>query len=123
MLHTIIFSSISPSGETGIGTLSNLKGDVADPCIEQQGIIDTTKTAEPTIGKPIGGCGKGHRRGTNESMSRIIKGDCRVLAPSHVLPLGNDVIPEPKLVVGKNEDQSVVYYSAPNRLVIRTELS
>jgi hypothetical protein len=61
-----------------------LKGDAADPCIEQQGIIDTTKTAEPTIGKPIGGCGKGHTHGTNESTSRIIKGDGRVLAPSHV---------------------------------------
>jgi hypothetical protein len=31
---------------------------------------------------------------------------------------GNDMIPEPKLVIGKREDRSVVYYSAPNRLVI-----
>jgi hypothetical protein len=109
----------SPSGEIGIGSLRNFRGDAADPCTEQQRIIDTTKTAELTIGKPIGGCcGKGHKRGTKESMSRIIKGDGRVLAPSHVLPSGNDIIPEPKLVVGKSEDQPVVYYSAPNRLVI-----
>jgi hypothetical protein len=51
----------SPSGEIGIGTLSDLKGDAADRCIEQQGIIDTTKTAELIIGKPLG-CGKGHKR-------------------------------------------------------------
>jgi hypothetical protein len=52
-------------------------------------------------------------------MARITKGDGRVLVPSHVLPSGNDIIPEPKLVVGKwSEDQPVVFYSAPNRLVI-----
>jgi hypothetical protein len=121
----------SPSGEIGIGTLSNFNGNAADPCIEQKGKIDRTNTcieqkgkidrtntAELTIGKPIGGCGKGHRRGSKESMSRITKGDGRILAPSHVLPSGNDMIPEPKLVTGKSEDRPVVYYSAPNRLVI-----
>jgi hypothetical protein len=51
-------------------------------------------------------------------MSRITKGDGRILAPSHVLPSGNDMIPEPKLVTAKSEDRPVVYYSAPNRLVI-----
>jgi hypothetical protein len=49
----------SPSGEIGIGT--NFKGDASDPCTEQKGIIDRTNTAELSIGKPIGGCGKGHR--------------------------------------------------------------
>ncbi|MGC2570599.1 MAG: hypothetical protein WA364_03735, partial [Candidatus Nitrosopolaris sp.] len=106
----------SPSGEIGIGTVS--KGDASDPCTEQKGIIDTTNTAELTIGKPIGGCGKGHRRGSKESTSRITTGDGRILAPSHVLPSGNDMIPEPKLVTGKSEDRPVVYFSAPNRLVI-----
>lgn len=108
----------SPSGEVGLGTLSNFKTDATDSCIEQKGIIDTTKTCELTIAKPIGGCGKGHKRGNKESMSRITKGDGRLLAPLHVLPLGNEMIPEPRLVVGKSEDQPVVYYSAPNRLVI-----
>jgi hypothetical protein len=106
----------SPSGEIGIGT--NFKGDASDPCTEQKGIIDRTNTAELSIGKPIGGCGKGHRTGSKESMSRITKGDGRILAPSHVLPSGNDMIPEPKLVTAKSEDRPVVYYSAPNRLVI-----
>jgi hypothetical protein len=106
----------SPSVEVGIGT--NFKGDASDPCTEQKGIIDTTNTAELTIGKPIGGSGRGHRRGSKESMSRITKGDGRILAPSHVLPSGNDIIPEPKLVTVKSEDRPVVYYSAPNRLVI-----
>jgi Histidine kinase-, DNA gyrase B-, and HSP90-like ATPase len=108
----------SPSGEIGIGTLSNNNGDAADPCVEQQGIIDTTKTSELTIGKPIGGCGTGHKRGIRESMARIIKGDGRILAPLHVLPSGNDMIPEPKLILGKSEDKPLVYYSAPNRLVV-----
>jgi hypothetical protein len=106
----------SPSGEIGIGT--NFKGDASDPCTEQKGIIDRTNTAELTIGKPIGGSGKGHKRGSKETMSRITKGDGRILAPSHVLPSGNDKIPEPNVVIGKSEDRPVVYYSAPNRLVI-----
>jgi hypothetical protein len=100
----------SPSGEIGIGT--KCKGDASDPCTEQKGIID--KTAELTIGKPIGGCkvGKGHKGDDKESTSRITEGNGRILAPSHVLPSGKDMIPEPKLVIGKSEDRPVVYYSA-----------
>lgn len=107
----------SPSGEIGIGT--NCRGDASDPCTEQKGIID--KTAELTIGKPIGGCKvpKIRKGGGGESTVRIREGDDgRILAPSHVLPSGKDMIPEPKLVIGRSEDRPVVYYSAPNRLVI-----
>lgn len=106
----------SPSGEIGTGT--SCKGNDSDPCTEQKGIIDKTNTAELTIAKPIGGGGKGHKGGSKESMCRITKGDGRILAPSHVLPSGNDMIPEPKLVIGRSEDRPVVYYSAPTRLVI-----
>ena len=106
----------SPSGEIGIGT--SCQGNASDPCTEQKGIIDKTNTVDSIIAKPIGGDGKGHIGGSKESMCRIIKGDGRILAPSHVLPSGNDMIPEPKLVIGRSEDRPVVYYSAPNRLVI-----
>jgi hypothetical protein len=110
----------NPSGETGIGSLSYLKGDAHDPCSEQKGMmIDNTKTAEPTIGKPIGE-GKAHKRGTGESNCRITKGDGRALTPSHIKNLfsGNEIIPEPKLAVVEREDQFVVRFSAPNTLVI-----
>lgn len=37
------------SNQQGIGSQSNLQGDASGPCVEQRGILDETKTAEPTI--------------------------------------------------------------------------
>jgi hypothetical protein len=106
--------------EKGIGILHpNLRGGEADPCTEQKGMIDASKTVEPSIAKPIGN-GKGHKNGTAESKARIIEGDGKVLSPSSTLLSGKDTIPQLKVVVIGIEEKPVVFFSAPNRLVINS---
>ena len=107
------------SHDKGMGTMSNLPGDAADPCVSKEGlIIDPAKIAEPTIGKPIGN-GKGTKRGTGgESTCRVIMGDGKILSPSSIISSGNDITPELKVVVIGIEGKPVVFFSAPNRLVI-----
>jgi hypothetical protein len=108
------------SREQGIGSLSNVQDDTTGACALQEGyIVDPTKRAETRIAKPVGE-GKGHRHGTQESISRIIQGDGRILAPSSVLFSGKDIIPELKVVVLESEGKHVVYFSAPDRIVINS---
>ena len=114
------FLSGSISNQSGIGSLSDLSGDAADQCIEQEGIFD--KAAKMIIGKPLGD-GKGHKRGSTESKCRVIKGPKggKILAPPNILSAGNGVIPEPSVIPLKAGDKPVVYLSAPNRLIINED--
>lgn len=89
------------------------------PCIEQRGLIDNYITKCRVIGKPIAN-GKSHKYGNGESTVRIKNGDGKVLSSS-TLPLsGNGQIPEPKVVVIGVEEKPVIYFNAPNRLVINS---
>ena len=112
------FLSGNLSNEKGYGNLFRSENNTNSPCIEQTGIIDTDKTVQPITGKPIGN-GKGHRNGNGES-NRIKDGDGKVLSPSTILFSGNGQIPEPKVVVIGVEEKPVIYFSAPNRLVINS---
>ena len=72
----------------------------------------------PTIGKPIGK-GKGHKHGSEESKSRIIPGNGKVLSPSGSIS-GDDRMPELTVVVTDIKDKPVAFFSPPNRLVINS---
>jgi hypothetical protein len=105
--------------EKGYGDIPYPTNDINSPCREQPGIIDNDITINRIIGKPIGN-GKGHKNGNGESTSRIKNGDGKVLTPS-ILPFsGNGQIPEPKVVVIGVEEKPVIYFNAPNRLVINS---
>jgi hypothetical protein len=108
------------SNQQGIGRLSDLSGEAAAQCIEQQGIID--KTANMLIAKPLGD-GKSHKRGNGESKCRVVKGQSggKILAPPNILSTGNGRMPEPSIVPLKAGDKPIVYFSAPNRLIINED--
>jgi hypothetical protein len=107
------------SNEKGYGNIPYPTNDINSPCIEQPGIIDNDITICPGTGKPIGN-GKSHKNGNGESTVRIKNGDGKILAPS-TLPLsGNGQIPEPKVVVIGAQEKPVIYFNAPNRLVINS---
>jgi hypothetical protein len=104
--------------ERGIGNGSNLGGDAASSCTVQEGfVVDPTNTADRVTAKPIGD-GPGHGPGDGESTARIIKGDGKILAPSGIMLLGNNVIPQLTVVAAPSECKPIVYFSPPNRLVI-----
>ena len=107
------------SNEKGYGNLVRPEYNTTSSCIEQTGIIDIDKTLQPITGKPIGN-GKGHKNGNGESTCRIKDGDGKVLSPSTILFSGNGQIPEPKVVVIGVEEKPVIYFNAPNRLVINS---
>ena len=107
------------SNEKGYGNLVRPEYNTTSSCIEQTGIIDIDKTLQPITGKPIGN-GKGHKNGNGESTCRIKDGDGKVLSPSNILFSGNGQIPEPKVVVIGVEEKPVIYFNAPNRLVINS---
>lgn len=111
------FLSGIPSNSRGFGALSKIQGDESTPCTEREGIIDELQTSELAISKPIGN-GKSHKIGKGESYTRIKKGDSKILAPSIFNSLGNGMIREPKIIVVKVVDKPVVFFSAPDRLVI-----
>jgi hypothetical protein len=96
-----------------------LQNDINSPCIEQPGIIDNDITIHRITGKPIGN-GKGHKNGNGESTARIKNGDGKVSSRSTLPFSGNGQIPEPKVVVLGVEEKPVIYFNAPNRLVINS---
>jgi hypothetical protein len=109
------------SNQQGIGRLSDLSGEAAAQCIEQEGIIDKTAKMH-CIAKTLGD-GKSHKRGNGESQCRVIKGKNggKILAPPNILSVGNGIMPEPSIVPLKAGDKPVVYFSAPNRLIINED--
>jgi Histidine kinase-, DNA gyrase B-, and HSP90-like ATPase len=107
------------SNEKGYGNLVRPEYNTTSSCIEQSGIIDIDKTLQPITGKPIGN-GKGHKNGNGESTCRIKDGNGKVLSPSTILLSGTGQIPEPKVVVIGVDEKPVIYFSAPNRLVINS---
>jgi hypothetical protein len=107
------------SNEKGYGNIPYPTNDINSPCIEQPGIIDNDITIHRITGKPIGN-GKGHKNGNGESTARIKNGDGKVLSPSTLPFSGNGQIPEPKVVVIGVEEKPVIYFNAPNRLVINS---
>ena len=107
------------SNEKGYGNISYPTNDINNPCIQQSGIIDNDITILPKTGKPIGN-GKGHKNGHGESTARIKNGEGKVLSPSTISFSGNGQIPEPKVVVIGVEEKPVIYFNAPNRLVINS---
>jgi hypothetical protein len=108
------------SNEKGYGNLVRPEYNTTSSCIEQTGIIDIDKTLQPITGKPIGN-GKGHKNGNSESTCRIKDGNGKVLSPSTILFSGTGQIPEPKVVVIGVDEKPVIYFSAPNRLVINSK--
>ena len=107
------------SNEKGYGDIPYPANDINSPCLAQPGIIDNDITIHRIIGKPIGN-GKGHKNGNSENTARIKNGDGKVLSPSTLPFSGNGQIPEPKVVVIGVEEKPVIYFNAPNRLVINS---
>jgi hypothetical protein len=107
------------SNEKGYGNIPYPTNDINSPCIEQPGILDNNIIVLPKTGKPIGN-GKGHKNGNGESTARIKNGDGKVLSPSTIPLSGNGQIPEPKVVVLGAEEKPVIYFNAPNRLIINS---
>ena len=107
------------SKERGYGNILHPTNDINATCIEQSGIIDNDITIPPITGKPIGN-GKGHPKGNGESTARIREGDGKVLSPSTIPFSGNGQIPEPKVVIIGVDEKPVIYFNAPNRLVINS---
>jgi hypothetical protein len=106
------------SNERGLGNLSNLLNDINSPCIEQAGIIDNDN-GELVCGTTIGN-GTKHKYTNRENTIRISEGEGRILAPSTLAHSGNGQIPELKVVVIAVEDKPVIYFNAPNRLMINS---
>lgn len=107
------------SNEKGYEDIPYPTNDINSPGIEQLGIIDNNITILPRMGKPIGNS-KGHKNGNGESTARIKKGEGKVLSLSTLTFSGNGQIPEPKVVVTGVEEKPVIYFNAPNRLVINS---
>ncbi len=118
MTKPIITGLLSNERE-GMGSRSD-SGDIEGHCTLHEGTIDPE--GQLITGKPIG-LDKGHGdgpKGDGESTCRMRTGgpEKKILAPSYVRRIGNDLIPEPKIVLAQAGDRSVVYFHAPDRLVI-----
>jgi hypothetical protein len=113
------FLSGNITDDQGMRSLSDLPGGANDPCMEDRGSIDVTKTTTPTIAKPIGE-GSSHRSGKGESKSRIIQGDSKILSPSSTIP-GDNRMPELKVVVLQMDNEKPpIFFNPSNRLVINS---
>lgn len=114
--------------EQGIGNESSIQGNADSPCTLCEGfVVDTTKTAERIIAKPIGPPRKpsiDHIHHDKESTARIKEGDGKILAPSSAFLAGHNINPEVKVVEVDRKDaetRPIVYFVPPNRLVINSK--
>lgn len=107
MTKPLMAGDLSDQRGMGMARISNPEGDNENPCAEQNGVLDTTRTIDPSTGKSIGNS-KSHKRGNSESKSPIAHGDSKVLAPSKMMFSGNGIIPEPRVVVIETEETSSI---------------
>jgi Histidine kinase-, DNA gyrase B-, and HSP90-like ATPase len=114
------FLSGNLSNEKGFGNFSHPLNDINSPCVEQKGIVDNDNSLLRIIGKPIGN-GKGNRNGNGESTFRIKNGNGKVLSPSNILFTDNGQMPQLKVDVIGVEGKPVIFFNAPNRLVINSK--
>jgi hypothetical protein len=114
-----VVAGLCSKDSDGMGSTSE-SGKIEGPCTLCEGEKDPD--GELVTGKPISS-GKGHRTGPGESTVRIRGGvtEKKILASSYLQHVGNEFLPDPKIVSVKAGERPVVFFFSPDRLVINID--
>jgi hypothetical protein len=115
-LRKPIITGLLSKQQGGMGSRTD-SGDVEGNCTLRKGRLDPDGII--CTAKPIGPS-TGHKPGPNESKCKVkVDTDKKeILAPSYLSRIGNNLLPEPKIISLEAGERPIVYFHAPDRLVI-----